>query len=65
MKKPKWRKYKGGWKRGVLEVHQCSVPGEWSVYAAERWRCYCPTPEAAMKAADKWWEKTRKRMEGK
>ena len=64
MKKPKWRKYKGGWKRGVLEV-----AAYWDMLWAARVGGWCiayyRTPEAAMKAADKWWERTRIRMEGK
>lgn len=63
MKKPKWRKYKGGWKRGVLEVVQSD--GLWEARVDGKWIGYCDTPEAAMKAADAWWERTRKRMEGK
>jgi len=64
MKKPKWRKCKSGWKRGVLEVLPIGN-SEWVSYGDERWVGYYTTPEAAMKAADKWWERTRKEMEGK
>lgn len=64
MKKPKWRKYKGGWKRGVLEV-AVGWDGFCGVRADRAWLAYYRTPEAAMKAADKWWERTRKKMEGK
>lgn len=50
MKKPKWRKYKGGWKRGVLVVVQSD--GLWEARVDGEWIGYCDTPEAAMKAAD-------------
>lgn len=63
MKKPKWRKYKGGWKRGVLEVFTL-CEGIWEAYGADMWLSEHPTPEAAMKAADEWWERTRRKMEG-
>lgn len=73
MKKPKWRKVKGEWRRGVLSTFTyfdwtgatyydaCAFDGMDKI-TVEDW---CTTPEAAMKAADAWWERTRKRMEGK
>lgn len=65
MKKPKWRKYKGGYyKRGVLEV-QRTRDGLWSARADGARLAYHETSEKAMKAADKWWELTLERMEGK
>lgn len=69
MKKPKWRKVNGEWRRGVLVVY-------FSVLYDDKWLALVDfpntavtiakrkTPEAAMKAADAWWERTRKRMEG-
>jgi len=75
MKKPKWRKVKGEWRRGVLEVERhygwsrghygWSRGDEWRAYGNEGYIGSYTTPEAAMKAADAWWERTRKRMEGK
>lgn len=63
MKKPKWRKYKNEWRRGVLVVRLLFAGYE--AYGGYTWLSVHSTPEAAMKAADAWWERTRKRMEGR
>lgn len=65
MKKPKWRKYKGEWRRGVLEVRRSAFTGHWRALVGGCWIDSFSAPEEAMEAADDWWERTRKRMEGR
>lgn len=68
MKKPKWRKYGNEWRRGVLRVRRGwdhRFDADVAVQHLRVWIATRRTPEAAMKAADAWWERTRRKMEGK